>query len=180
MNFLERHELAETCEIKLADYGVETMRELKSLSLDLLKSDVKLKPMHAKRVIDALAADGKGQAAAAADAARAEADAAAAAAKAKADAEARARAQEAKEKQEKEAERQREADAEAARQREADATAAAAAAAAAECGIAGSPGSGLQDCKCEHVIRGPQRAQHRGGDGHTQGIPQAGDTASPR
>ena len=132
MNFLERHELAETCEIKLADYGVETMRELKSLSLDLLKSDVKLKPMHAKRVIDALAADGKGQAAAAADAARAEADAAAAAAKAKADAEARARAQEAKEKQEKEAERQREADAEAARQREADATAAAAAAAAAE------------------------------------------------
>ena len=138
MGFLERHALVETCESKLADYGVETMQDLKSLSLEKLESRVHLKPMHAERVIDALAADAKAKADAEAGVARAEADAAAAAAaaakvkaKAEAEAKAKAQAQQAKAKQEAEAQRQREADAEAARQREADATAAAAAAAAA-------------------------------------------------
>ena len=71
MGFLARHALAETCESKLADYGVETMQDLKSLSLEKLESRVHLKPMHAERVIDALAADAKAKADAEAGAAEA-------------------------------------------------------------------------------------------------------------
>ena len=102
MDFLERHDLRETCAGKLADYGVESMGELKSLKIDDLKGDVHLKPMHAKRLIDALAADAK---------------------KAGAEADARAKARVKVEQQEAEARRQRELEAEAARQRKADADA---------------------------------------------------------